>query len=448
MKINENFKNFLQKNCNVVNENTSILVAVSGGLDSMALLHLLLKSGYKCIAAHCNFSLRDNESDEDELFVKEICKQWDVVCLSKKFDTYAYAKENKISIEMAARDLRYKWFYTLSDQLNIDFIATGHHGNDSIETFLLNLTRGTGLRGLTGISPCRDKLIRPLLFATSDEIKQYCSKNKIPFRIDSTNAETKFVRNKIRHNIIPQFQEINPSFLRTMKQNMEYLKEVCYFYENEIEKIKSEMVSEKDGMILINKQKFKNYPLKKSLLFELLSDKGFSGTMVNNIIDSLKKTNGKQFSTEKYRLIIERNYLILTNHKENNNNYYLIESGNTITKTPIRLKLRIFEKTSEFVISKLPKKACFDADLIKFPLTIRHSRSGDRFKPLGMNFFKKISDFFIDEKFSAIEKEQTWLLLNDIDNNSEIIWIVGKRIDNRYKVKNITKRILEIEIES
>ena len=437
------FKNFLQEKCKIT-DNTPILVALSGGADSMALLHLLLKSGYNCIAAHCNFSLRGIESDEDEQFVRKTCEQWNVECFTKKFDTYIYAKENKISVEMAARDLRYEWFYELADKLNIDFIATGHHGDDSVETFLLNLVRGTGLRGLTGISPQKDKLIRPLLFATSDEIKAYCAENKITYRTDSTNDDTKFVRNKIRHKLIPLFKEINPSFFRTMHNNMEYLKEVSYLYENEIEKVKKKIVSEDGDMLLISKQKLQDYSLKNSFLFELLREKGFSGTMIDNIIDSLGKTSGKQFLTEKYRLIIDRHNLILTTLKKSDSKTYYIESDNSLIDTPIQLKLKIFERTTDFIISKDPKIACFDADLLKFPLTFRHPQVGDRFKPLGMNSFKKLSDFFIDEKFTSIEKEQTWLLLN----NSEIVWIIGKRIDNRYKIRKNTNRILEIFFNS
>ena len=438
------FKNFLREQCNVITNNTTILVALSGGADSMVLLHLLLKSGYNCIAAHCNFSLRGIESDEDEQFVRKTCEQWNIECFTKKFDTYIYAKENKISIEMAARDLRYEWFYELADKLNIDFIATGHHGDDSVETFLLNLVRGTGLRGLTGISPQKDKLIRPLLFATSDEIKAYCAENKITYRTDSTNDDTKFVRNKIRHKLIPLFKEINPSFFRTMHNNMEYLKEVSYLYENEIEKVKKKIVSEDGDMLLISKQKLQDYSLKNSFLFELLREKGFSGTMIDNIIDSMEKISGKQFTTETCRLIVDRDNLILTTLKKSDSKTYYIESDNSLIDTPIQLKLKIFERTTDFIISKDPKIACFDADLLKFPLTIRHPQAGDRFKPLGMNSFKKLSDFFIDKKFSTLEKEQSWLLLN----NSEIVWIIGKRIDNRYKIRKNTNRILEIFFNS
>ena len=436
------FKDSLSDKCGV-KENSTVLVAVSGGADSMALLHLLLKTNCQCVVAHCNFALRGNESVYDEQFVSDTCKNLKIPFHAKQFDTQTFAKAKKISIEMAARQLRYKWFDQLSSELNIDYIATGHHGDDAIETFMLNLTRGTGIKGLIGIENQKGKIIRPLLFVSAEEIKKYCSDNKISYRYDSTNSENKFIRNKIRNQIIPLYKEINPSFFSTMMQNMEYLTDAYFLYTREIEKLIDKLVTTKEGITYILKQKLIAEPLKKSLLFELLHNKGFSPTMIDNINSALDKTSGKQFLTNTHRLIVDRNNLILTTTTKIDQKNYSIVQGTKTIEEPIRMNINIFHRTSEFKFSKNPLKAHFDADLIKFPLKIRRPISGDRFKPLGMNLFKKISDFFIDEKFDTIDKEQTWLLTTKTD----IIYIIGKRIDNRYKVTKKTKKILEVEIE-
>ena len=436
------FKNYLADKCNI-EEPCKVLVAVSGGADSVALLHLLIRAGHKCVAMHCNFSLRGEESDEDESFVLQLCHSLNVECHVIRFDTPTVAEERKISIEMAARELRYDWFNRLSAQLGIDLIATGHHGDDSIETFLLNLTRGTGVKGLTGISPRTGKLIRPLLFASSEEIKQYCTAKSLSFRTDSTNNEVKFIRNKIRHQLIPVFKEINPSFFDTMQANMEYLSESCSLLESEAEKMKSQIVAGAENSLLIPKELLNEHPQKRSILFELLRDKGFSSTMVNNAIDALSVTPGKHFFSETHRLVIDRHNLILMPHEKNDDCNYFIEGGETLVEMPLRLKINVFEKPESFVLSKSPNKVHFDAGLIDFPLTIRRFKRGDKFQPLGMTQFKKLSDFFTDEKLNVVEKENTWLLLN----GSEIMWIIGKRIDNRYKITESTKMILEIEIK-
>ena len=434
------FKNYLADRCNI-EEPCKILVALSGGADSVALLHLLTRAGHKCVAMHCNFSLRGEESDGDEVFVRQLCRSLNVECHVIRFETRAVAQERKISIEMAARELRYNWFNQLSAQFGINLIATGHHGDDSIETFFLNLTRGTGLKGLTGISPRTGKLIRPLLFASSEDIKQYCAARNLAFRTDSTNSEVKYIRNKIRHQLIPLFSEINPSFFDTMQANMEYLSESCSLLESEAERMKSQIVAGAGNSLLIPKELLTGHQQKRSILFELLRDKGFSSTMVNNAIDALNGTPGRHFFSETHRLVIDRYNLILMPRKKNDESNYFIEGGETSIEKPLKLKINVFEKPESFVFSKNPNKVNFDAELIDFPLTIRHFKRGDKFQPLGMTRFKKLSDFFIDEKLSVVEKENTWLLLN----GSEIMWIVGKRIDNRYKITASTKMILEIE---
>ncbi|ASB51016.1 tRNA lysidine(34) synthetase TilS [Alkalitalea saponilacus] len=440
-KFTQQFRHALVNECGV-SESSRILVAVSGGADSMALLHLLRYTGMKCLAVHCNFSLRGSESDEDEAFVKKICKEWAFELITERFDTTSYATENGVSIEMAARQLRYNFFYSLAKKNNIDWIATGHHGDDAIETFFLNLARGTGLKGLTGIAYQRDSIIRPLLFATSQEIIEYCNQNSIPFRTDSTNHETTFLRNKIRHQIVPLFKEINPAFFNTMQNNMEYLGEAWQIFISEAAKVKEQMVAETEDSILIPIKLINEHPQKKSMLFEILQTYGFSGVMMDNIIESMNGIPGKQFFSHSHRLVVDRYNLILVPRMEIDVNDYYINSETELTQKPIKLSIKTFPKKEDFSFSVNPKKVHLDADLIDFPLKIRKPKPGDRFQPLGMIDFKKISDFFIDEKLSLVEKENTWLLIN----NDDIAWVIGHRIDNRYKITSATKTILEVSV--
>ncbi len=426
--------------CCEVNTDDRILVAVSGGADSVALLHLLINNGFHCVVAHCNFSLRGAESDEDEVYVRQICNDYNVECRIKKFDTIGYASEKKISIEMAARDLRYNWFNELLQQLGLNRIATGHHGNDDLETFFLNLVRGTGIKGLTGISSKRGALIRPLLFAQSSEIVSYCNANGLAFRTDSTNADTKIIRNKIRHDIIPLFTEINPAFFQTMQTNLELLKEVSEVFAIEVNRFKEQVVVSEDENVLIPVSLVKDHPQRKSLLFEVLRPYGFNGAVIDEVVKGLDGIPGRQYFSETHRLVRDRYNLILVKKEFGSNDVFYIQANEPITHEPIQLNIRVFDRTSDFKFSSCPDIAHFDADLIDFPLEIRRWKNGDQFQPLGMDQFKKLSDFFVNEKYSLIDKERVWLLIS----NNDIIWVIGKRMDNRFKVTAKTKRVLEI----
>ncbi|TCO07762.1 tRNA(Ile)-lysidine synthase [Natronoflexus pectinivorans] len=440
-KFVQKFRDTLVNQCGVVGS-SRILVALSGGADSMALLHLLKHSEMECLAVHCNFSLRGRESDEDEIFVQNICKEWDVELITERFDTTAYVTENGISIEMAARELRYELFNTICREKEIKLIATGHHGDDAIETFFLNLARGTGLKGLTGIAYQRDSIIRPLLFATSQEIIEYCNQQSIPFRTDSTNHETTYLRNKIRHQIVPLFKEINPSFFNTMQNNMEYLTEAWQIFMAEAVKVKEEMIAGTGDSLLIPIKQLNEHSQKKSMLFEILQPYGFSGSVIHNIADSMNGIPGKQFFSQTHRLVVDRYNLVLVPKSETDINQYYINSETEEIDQPIRLSIKTFKKRDDFSFSVNPKKVHLDADLIDFPLIVRTPNAGDRFQPLGMTHFKKISDFFIDQKLSLVEKENTWLLIN----NDDIAWVIGHRIDNRYKITSTTKTILEVSV--
>lgn len=435
------FLNALENQCGVTMPQR-LLVAVSGGADSVALLHLLKQAGADCVAAHCNFSLRGAESDGDELFVRELCNRLNLVCIVKRFDTKGYATQKGVSIEMAARELRYQWFSEIMQTENISLVATGHHGNDAIETFFLNLARGTGIKGLTGIAWKRGEVVRPLLFAQASEIIAYCRGCQLDYCTDSTNADVAIIRNKIRHQIIPLFNQINPAFFQTMQHNMGLMKEVSDVFSNEIEVFKEKFVASMEDGLLIPISKMKEHPQKKSLLYEILSPYGFNSAVVDEIVKGLDASPGRQYFSDSHRLVRDRYNLILTVISDEQKSSYYLQAGETDIIEPVKLKIQEFDKEINFQFSINPKIAHFDADLIDFPLELRRWRKGDSFQPLGMAGFKKLSDFFINEKYSLIQKENLWLLIS----NSDIIWIVGKRMDNRYKVTHNTKRILEISL--
>jgi len=439
--MRKKFANLMANNC-LANENESILVALSGGADSVALLHLLNSCGYNSVAAHCNFALRGAESDADEAFVRELCSKWGVTLMVKRFDTTEHAARNKISIEMAARELRYEWFNKIAEEKGIQLIATGHSGDDAIETFFLNLSRGTGLKGLAGIQWREKNLIRPLLFASSKEIRRYCENNGLTYRIDSTNNDTKFLRNKVRHEIVPLFKELNPSFFDTMQSNMEHLREALEIFSNEAERVKSFVTTQGNDTLLIPVNHLLNHPQKRSILYEILKPYGFAPKITNSVVNALNGTPGRQFLSNSYRLVIDRRNLILTPRGEKKLKSYTIEDGQASITSPLDINIRVFEKEAGFALSREAHRIHVDANLVNFPLTIRHALPGDRFQPLGMERFKKISDFYVDEKLSIPEKENCWLLLDGTD----IIWVIGRRIDNRFKVMPSTTRILEISV--
>jgi tRNA(Ile)-lysidine synthase len=425
-----------------VDAGQSILVALSGGADSMALLHVLNRLGFACQAAHCNFQLRDQESDDDERFVVDFCMENDIPLHVKQFNTIYEARKNGISIEMAARDLRYTWFWRLVKNENFHWLATGHHGDDMIETFFLNLARGTGLRGLKGMECQNEKLIRPLLALRRDEIESYCVKDGVPFRTDSTNSDVIFKRNNIRHNVLPVMNSLNPSFFDTMMDNFRNLNEIWQIFQKEVELVKNQVVAREDDHLLIPVKLIKDHPQRRSILFEILRPFNFNATVISGVIDSLDGIAGKQFFSKTHRLVRDRFNLVVVPRETQEDEVYYIQSDEVKMTHPVSLEIRLFERNSDFEFSRYGDCANLDADLVEFPLKLRHWRKGDQFRPLGMETYKKLSDFFIDGKFSLIEKEKVWILLSGDD----IIWVVGHRIDDRYKVTSATENILELKI--
>ncbi len=438
------FKKFLSKK-KLATKNDRILLTVSGGADSIAMLHLFYSAGFNIAIAHCNFKLRDQDSEKDEIFVKNIAKKYNLQLHIKRCDTKKIAEKNKISIEMAAREIRYSWFIQIAENYDFSKIATAHHLNDSVETILLNLSKKTGLNGMTGIPVINGKIIRPLLFAKKEQIIKYCNKNNLSYRKDYTNEKTEYQRNKIRHLIIPQFQKLNPAFIDNVKQTADNLKQYKKLFKIYFKKFTDKCVFYDNYSVYINKGKMLRYEPVGLFLFQFLRKFGFNPTQVKNILTALSNT-GKQFLTNECRLIIDRNYLIISKINPANKKIYKIDEKIdflTIKKNqPDELQLKIIIKNyDELNIVKKPKFAFLDYDKLKFPLILRKWQNGDFFYPFGMTNKKKLSDFFSDNKLSLNQKENTWILCS----GKKIIWIVGYRIDDRFKITKNTKKAIVLE---
>ncbi len=430
---------------NLFNKNDKILLTVSGGIDSVVMLDLFIKSNFSFGIAHCNFNLRGKESDLDEKFVKQIAKKYKIDIHTKSFDTKKFAKNNGISIEMSARDLRYEWFEKTRQKFGYSYIATAHHKNDVIETFILNISRGTGIKGLCGIKPKVNKIIRPVLFAFRSEIEEYCNKNNLQYREDASNATLKYKRNIIRHKILPELKNLNPNINNTLIENIRIFNDVEDIYRNSIEEKRDKILTKENDKILINIKELKKLSPLTTYLYEFLKPYNFQQKNVNDIIKSLDNISGKKFYSSSHYLVKDRNFLFLSkiNFNENENEVFTINKETTNISSPIALKIKITDNNVATDLSEMKNEnfAFLDYDLLKFPLVIRRWINGDYFYPIGMKKRKKISDFFIDNKFSIIDKNNAWLLCSEDD----IIWVIGKRIDDRFKITNRTKKIFIIE---
>jgi tRNA(Ile)-lysidine synthase len=434
------FTEFITNN-QLFDPNQKVLLAVSGGIDSMVMLHLFEKSGFNFGVAHCNFQLRGNESEGDEEFVRETVLQHGVPAFFETFETEEHARVNGISIEMAARELRYDFFEKVRSDNDFDFIATAHHQDDLMETFFLNLSRKTGIKGLTGIKEKSDKIIRPLLFASREEIENYASKYYIDFRDDSTNIETVFQRNFIRHKIIPLFTQLNPAFKKNFLATIRNLKSVEEVFNERVDEWKHKVLVQTPEEVVIDISQLREVSFPEILLYEILSEYQFNPSVAGQVFQSLETDSGKQFYSPTHRLIKDREKLFITELADEEKRIYYIEKDDLGLFTPFDITIEKLEK-DEFEIVKNPNVACLDYNKLEFPLLIRKWRQGDYFQPLGMTGFKKLSDFFIDEKIPLHEKENTWLLCS----GQKIVWIMGQRIDNRFKITPETRQILKIEI--
>jgi tRNA(Ile)-lysidine synthase len=429
----EEFKQFVVKNA-LFEKGDKTLITVSGGRDSVVLCELFYKAKLQFGIAHCNFQLRGKEANDDELFASKLAAKYKIGFFSKRFKTKLYAEENKLSIQQAARVLRYDWFEEVRQKNGFDFIATAHHKDDELETFFINIVRGTGIAGLHGILPKRGKIIRPLLFADRVEIDNFVKKNKLKFREDSSNASDKYLRNKIRHKVLPLFEELNPAFRNTLSEEIARLSDVEKVYNHFIEVNKKQIL--KDNSISISA--LKKSPFASVLLYEVLKNYQFNSDVAQEVFSSLDSESGKQFFSSAYRVVKDRNNLIITKRtlvKEEE--VFAVSRSIKSISVPAKLEFSKVKKFTHFKIPKNNKIACLDFEKLTFPLKIRKWKEGDFFYPLGMSKKKKLSDFFIDMKLSIPEKENTWLLCS----GKEIVYVLGKRIDERYKVGKETKSI-------
>lgn len=407
-----------------------VLVALSGGADSVALLRVLLASGYHCEAAHCNFHLRDEESNRDEKFVNKLCKELGVALHITHFDTIEYAEQHHISIEMAAREMRYAWFEKLRKERGLSVIAVAHHRDDSVETFLLNLVRGAGINGLKGIRPRNGHVVRPLLNVNRQDIVNYLQYLYQDYVTDSTNLQDEYMRNKIRLNILPMLRELNPSVSESIAETAECLADVSLIYNKEIEAGKIR-VMEKANRILISRLMEEVAPT--ALLFEILHPLGFNSVQVRDVFRSLSGQPGKRFVSAEWEVLRDRTELILQSRKQEDNDL----SGNVP-----ELVMETTEITSGFVIPKDKHTACLDADMIVQPLTVRKWQKGDKFVPFGMKGKKNVSDYLTDRKFSLFQKENQYVVCSE----DKIVWLVGERSDDRFRVTEKTKQALVIRV--
>ncbi|MCF8297820.1 MAG: tRNA lysidine(34) synthetase TilS [Saprospiraceae bacterium] len=418
-----------------------ILLTVSGGMDSVVMCELFHQAGLKFGMAHCNFKLRGEESDGDARFVESLAKKYQVPLFIVEFETAKVAKELKISTQMAARDLRYEWFEKIRTENEYDFIATAHHQDDQVETFFINLLRGTGISGLHGILPKNGNIIRPLLFANRKEIVEFQQKYKLKFREDSSNAATKYLRNKIRHILLPAMEDIDADYANIFEANIQRFAEAEQIYNQQILKTRQELLIKKDTSVQIEIEKLKKLNPISTYLFELIKEFGFSFSACEDIIQSFNTDSGKQFYTETHRLLKDRDFLIIRKIKTEATKTYCIDEGTEKISEPVQLIFNSFYKKPDFKYSTDKNKACLDRSKLRFPLCIRKWEEGDYFYPLGSNFKKKLSDYFIDQKFSLFEKEDCWLLCS----GDEMVWIIGYQMDNRFKITNKTREVIQIE---
>jgi tRNA(Ile)-lysidine synthase len=437
----EEFRKYIESN-DLFEPAQRILLAVSGGIDSMVMTHLFLRASSEIGIAHCNFNLRGSESDDDQAFVKNFADSHNIPFYCESFDTAGFASEKNISIQMAARELRYRWFEEIRMKNGWALVALAHNLNDDVETFLINLTRGTGIAGLTGMKPKYNNLIRPLLFASRQAITDYCHQNNVPYREDRSNSELKYTRNRIRHSIIPAFREINPSFDSTVIETANRLGEINEIVTSFISVIRKKITKHRNQLVVFRIEELNSLSPMRTLLFELFKPFGIGNAQLGDLLNLISGKTGGQLFTSSYRLIKNRKEILISKKANEEEGYYIISSSEDFKKVSGLISADVKEFTSDFKIPSSPKIACVDVRKVRFPLIIRRWTYGDSFYPFGMTQKKKLSDYFIDNKFTLFEKENCQIL----ESEDKIVWVIGHRIDNRFRITKSTKEVLVIEV--
>jgi len=401
----------------------------------MVLLHLMKRLEVEIAVAHCNFQLRGNDSDGDEEFVRSHCERNQVPFFCKRFDTNIYATENKLSIQMAARELRYAWFEELIEGKEFTKLATAHHFNDSIETMLLNWVRGAGIEGLRGIPNKRNQIIRPLLFATRDEINTYAANHQITWREDISNQTDDYQRNFIRHQVIPPLKRINVSLEATVRASLTKVEDEWTFYFKSVEDWQKKFIKEEGDVIKVSKEGFSHRAHGASLLWHSVKALGFTYDQCVEACEIKDGQAGKQFVSGTHKLVVDRDYFISTPLENHWNDTTILSGQSDADLGPWRLNIH---EATEIKSTDNPLTAILDFEKLSFPLTWRKWKAGDHFYPLGMTHRKKISDFLIDRKISVGEKDAVTVL----ESAGEIVWVVGQRIDNRFRLTSSTKKAI------
>ncbi len=432
------FRNFIIRH-DLADPRDRILLAVSGGLDSMVMLDLFSEAGYTIGVAHCNFQLRGKESDQDEELVSSRCKQLEVKFVTQRFETKNYAEQKGISIQMAARNLRYQWFDTVMEDGNYHWLATAHHLNDNIETVLSRWAKGGGLDHLTGIPVKNEKVIRPLLFATREEIQSFAAEKNIKWREDSSNASDDYQRNFIRHEVIPKLKEINPSLEETFNNSLEKIQGAYEIMQRGLGQLKDSITRSEGERLLLDKNLLKMLQHPAFVCYEWLRPFGFDWDRCVQLVNAIDAQPGKQFSSSTHLAVIDREHIIVSPIKEMMTEIFIEEGQDKAALGPWILKLKTGNGKT---IQAKRETGSFDRGKIKFPMLWRKWRHGDSFSPLGLGGNKKVSDFLIDEKISLTDKNDVTVL----ESGGEIVWIVGHRVDDRFKVTTQSKSVLEIAV--
>ena len=425
-----------QSNCQALSiSEARLLLAVSGGRDSVVLEHLCHSAGFNYQIAHCNFHLRGDDSDRDEQFVRQLAQHHNRTIHVAQFDTRQYAADHHLSIEEAARHLRYDFFEQVRQQENIDYIVVAHHRDDSIETFFINLLRGTGIAGLHGIRPINGRIVRPLLIFSRADIDAYVSQHNLEYVEDSTNATLQYRRNQVRHQLLPFLRTLNPSFDDVMQQTISHLADVEQIYRTHLDQLQSRIIDKSNPEIhTINIDSLKGLTPLPTILFELLRPYGFSASQTADIINSLEHQSGSLFLSPTHRLLRDRRQLLIS------------PISASSESTTISFATRLLPPPSDLADLRQMSNdthAYFDADKIALPLRLRHWRDGDRFYPFGMKGSQLVSDYFSDHKFSLFDKQSQNLL---VDANDQILWIIGHRTDQRASITASTQKMIEVTI--
>jgi tRNA(Ile)-lysidine synthase len=434
--VQEEFKNHINTSFPHLRKG-KFLLACSGGLDSVVLTHLCHRAKVDFALAHCNFGLRGEASDGDEDFVKKLAKKLDKEFFVIHFNTVEYMNKNKVSLQMAARELRYEWFQALMEQKGWKTLVTAHHADDNLETFLINLSRGTGIDGLTGIPEKTASISRPLLKYSREHIEAYANERKLEWREDSSNQETKYLRNKIRHQIVPLLKELHPTFLNNFNQTQHYLRQTSGIAEDHINQLKEKFFISDEKVIKIPIAEMLKLKPIEGYMFALLHDYGF--TEWNDVLSLLTAMGGKEVRSKTHRLLKHREYLLLEEISIPQSLEYVIYEEDKRIEEPLQMSFDFVDRLEETGNTIL----YVDKETLKYPMTVRKWRKGDYFYPFGMSGSKKVSKFFKDVKMDRISKEKQWLLCSE-DN---VVWIMGKRGDERFKVTPKTKQILKIRIQ-